>query len=281
MRAAFPSVRSIVLCGLVAALAAGAGGCHKRPVEPVAPTGSAAGPERLDARIEAEVAAAPQIRSVDHDATGPKHPGDPVTFLVDATVPAEDALQIQVVETDWSARASGGAAGDRYSIPSRVPQDVGSGSYVVRASIVDPSGKEIAESLGARPIEVVTAASCADLQSQVAALTVYFEFDSSDLDPQARERLQQVVDIVKGSNRPDLHLEVQGNCDERGTIEYNLALGDRRANAVKSYLVSLGADASRISTVSYGEERPVNPAHNESAWAQNRRAEFSVTCPEN
>lgn len=281
MRAAFPSVRSILLCALVAAVAVGVGGCHKRPVPTPAPTGSAAGPERLDARIEAEVAATPQIRSVDHDATTPKRPGDPVTFLVDATVPAEDAIQIQVVETGWSARAAGGAAGDRYSIPSQVPQDIGAGSYVVRASIVDASGKEIAESLGARPIEVVTSASCEELQAQLDALTVNFEFDSSDLGDQTRARLQQVADVLKAANRTDLRLQIEGNCDERGTIEYNLALGDRRANAVKGYLVSLGADANAITTVSYGEERPVDPSHNESAWAKNRRADFKVTCPGN
>jgi peptidoglycan-associated lipoprotein len=72
------------------------------------------------------------------------------------------------------------------------------------------------------------------------------------------------------------HVEIGGHCDERGSIGYNVALGDRRANAVKSYLVSLGADGSKLMAVSYGEEKPADPGHDEAAFAKNRRAEFTI-----
>ena len=77
-------------------------------------------------------------------------------------------------------------------------------------------------------------------------------------------------------DNPDVNVTIEGHCDERGTVEYNLALGDRRAESAKAYLVNLGIPASRIETVSYGEERPVDPGHNEAAWARNRRAAFVI-----
>ena len=77
-------------------------------------------------------------------------------------------------------------------------------------------------------------------------------------------------------NNPSLLVQIEGHCDERGTVEYNIALGHRRSQAVKDYLVSLGVDASRIDTVSYGEERPADSGHDESAWSKNRRAKSNV-----
>jgi peptidoglycan-associated lipoprotein len=73
---------------------------------------------------------------------------------------------------------------------------------------------------------------------------------------------------------PEAAVVIEGHCDERGTVEYNLALGDKRAKAAKDYLVSLGVEAGQIFTISYGKERPVDSGHNEDAWAKNRRAEF-------
>ena len=73
---------------------------------------------------------------------------------------------------------------------------------------------------------------------------------------------------------PGKKMRVEGNCDERGTVEYNLALGQKRADAAKAYIVNLGVDGKALETVSYGKERPVDPAHNEAAWAKNRRAHF-------
>lgn len=76
------------------------------------------------------------------------------------------------------------------------------------------------------------------------------------------------------SKNADANIRIEGHCDERGTSEYNLALGDRRANSAKKYLVDLGISAERLSTISYGEEKPADPGHNEAAWAKNRRDEI-------
>ncbi|MEA3434840.1 MAG: peptidoglycan-associated lipoprotein Pal [Thermodesulfobacteriota bacterium] len=99
---------------------------------------------------------------------------------------------------------------------------------------------------------------------------VYFEFDKSTLDSMSQDILSRKADWMRDNS--DVVVSIEGHCDERGTNEYNLALGERRAESVKSFLVDLGIEAYRISTVSYGEERPVDTGHNEEAWAKNRRA---------
>lgn len=104
---------------------------------------------------------------------------------------------------------------------------------------------------------------------------VYFDYDDYDLKPEARERLSRNADFMK--EHPELVFTLEGHCDERGTNEYNLALGDRRANAAKNYLLSLGVDAAAMQTLSYGEERPVCTDAAESCWSRNRRAHFLVT----
>ena len=108
--------------------------------------------------------------------------------------------------------------------------------------------------------------------------TVFFAFDSSSLSAEAQAALDTQVAWLK--NHEDVNVIVQGHCDDRGTREYNLALGERRANAVKQYLVSQGIEESRISTISYGKERPAVLGNNEAAWAQNRRAITVVSAAE-
>ncbi len=103
---------------------------------------------------------------------------------------------------------------------------------------------------------------------------VYFEFDSSSLMPAAQRMLRMKADWL--ANNPDDTVIIEGHCDERGTNEYNLALGDRRAESCKAFLVNLGIASSRITTISYGEERPVDRDSNEEAWAKNRRAHFVI-----
>src|SRR5437868_14454064 len=99
--------------------------------------------------------------------------------------------------------------------------------------------------------------------------SVYFDYDSSDLTPATRDVLQAL--FQEAQKQPDRDIRVEGNCDERGTREYNLALGQRRADAAKQYLVNLGVDGSRITAISYGKERPRTLGDDESAWKENRR----------
>lgn len=103
---------------------------------------------------------------------------------------------------------------------------------------------------------------------------IFFDTDKSDLRSEAREILAQNARWL--TQHPTVKILIEGHCDERNTNEYNLALGWRRANAAKDYLVSLGVSADRISTISYGEERPFATCHDESCWWQNRRAHFVV-----
>jgi peptidoglycan-associated lipoprotein len=103
---------------------------------------------------------------------------------------------------------------------------------------------------------------------------IYFEFDKSTLTPAAQDNLLRKAEWLR--ENPDATVTIEGHCDERGTNEYNLALGDRRAESAKSFLVDLGIDPSRLTTISYGEERPVDPRHTEEAWDKNRRDHFVV-----
>ena len=116
------------------------------------------------------------------------------------------------------------------------------------------------------------------LKKNAAALTdlniqnIYFDYDKSSIRPDAREILKANAEIFNKNG--NAAIVVEGHCDERGTAEYNMALGERRAQETKQYLVNLGINASRIETISYGEERPLDNRSIEEAWAQNRRAQF-------
>jgi len=116
------------------------------------------------------------------------------------------------------------------------------------------------------------------LKEEIAAFEeedIHFDFDKYNIRPDAAEILKKKAEWLK--EHPNVHVLIEGHCDERGTEEYNLALGERRANSTKQFLIGLGVDASCISTISYGEERPIDPRHNEEAWAKNRRCHFVVT----
>jgi peptidoglycan-associated lipoprotein len=104
---------------------------------------------------------------------------------------------------------------------------------------------------------------------------VFYDFDSAEVSSEFQQVLSANAEVMK--KNPTWIISIEGHCDERGTAEYNLALGERRALAVRSYLVSLGLSPDRMRTVSYGKEFPFDPNHNEEAWAKNRRAHFVVT----
>ncbi|MCB9764992.1 MAG: peptidoglycan-associated lipoprotein Pal [Alphaproteobacteria bacterium] len=104
---------------------------------------------------------------------------------------------------------------------------------------------------------------------------VFFDFDSSELTDPSKGALDENVRILQ--EHPDVKVQIQGHADERGTTEYNLALGQRRANSLKEYLIGQGIAPSRLTLLSYGEERPLDSRSNETAWSKNRRAEFVIT----
>lgn len=140
--------------------------------------------------------------------------------------------------------------------------------------------KPVVSEMPARPVpglqeQAVTELPVAPETVAIAGLQrIHFAFDQYILSDQAREVLAGNAAWMKAN--PGARVVIEGHCDERGSDEYNLALGERRALAAQSYLVSLGIDSGRLSTISYGEERPLAPGRGEEAWAQNRRAEFKV-----
>lgn len=104
---------------------------------------------------------------------------------------------------------------------------------------------------------------------------VYFDFDSAVVNSGGREDAQFNAKVLQ--ENPDVHITLEGHCDERGTAEYNLALGEKRARAVRELLTSLGVPGSRLETISYGKEVPLDPGHDEAAWKKNRRVHFSAS----
>ncbi|MBI1186970.1 MAG: OmpA family protein [Alphaproteobacteria bacterium] len=116
--------------------------------------------------------------------------------------------------------------------------------------------------------------SIEDFRVQAGSDRVFFALDSADLSPQARSILERQAQWLR--RYPSVRVLLAGNCDERGTREYNLALGSRRANAARAYLVSLGVEAARVETTSNGKELPMDPRSNEEAWAVNRNAHTQI-----
>lgn len=103
---------------------------------------------------------------------------------------------------------------------------------------------------------------------------VYFDYDSAELKPPAVAELKHKADWLQ--RHPEVKVIIEGHCDERGSNEHNLALGEKRAGAIKSFLIGQGIDSARLSTISYGEERPVDEGHTEEAWAKNRRGHLAL-----
>jgi peptidoglycan-associated lipoprotein len=123
--------------------------------------------------------------------------------------------------------------------------------------------------------DAIASASLDDLNRNSPLKPVFFEYDSSDLTPEAQRTLDENAATLK--KYPTWAVTIEGHCDERGTAEYNLALGERRSVTARAYLVSLGLPADRLRTVSYGKEFPFDPGHDETAFSKNRRAHFVIT----
>ncbi|MBM4116495.1 peptidoglycan-associated lipoprotein Pal [bacterium] len=144
--------------------------------------------------------------------------------------------------------------------------DIGTspGSAVSEETVKVPDSDIPVSQPTAEPSDVIT--------GDMGLRPVFFDFDKYDITAPGRETLNANARILK--DKPAMRLTIEGHCDERGTTQYNLALGEKRARAAMNYLVSLGIDAGRLDIVSYGKERPFAMGHDESAWAQNRRAHF-------
>lgn len=125
------------------------------------------------------------------------------------------------------------------------------------------------------PVAVDTVQAAPDSRGATLAERIHFALDRYDLSPEARTTLASKAEILRAS--PNVMLRIAGHADERGSDEYNLALSKRRAAEVRRFLMQQGVDSTRLETVGYGEEQPVDPSDTEPAWAMNRRAEFSVS----
>lgn len=144
---------------------------------------------------------------------------------------------------------------------------------VTQTSPILPAAPVVAKA--AQPDESLAAAQRAkDLQALLQGGAIRFGFNEDVLTSESQARLSALSDALRAN--PAAKIQIAGNCDDRGTEEYNLALGQRRADVAKHYLVTLGVDAARIDTISYGFERPADPANTEQAWALNRRDELSA-----
>jgi peptidoglycan-associated lipoprotein len=137
----------------------------------------------------------------------------------------------------------------------------------VKEPVVVPAAPITEDKVGAMTLD--------DINRSSPLKPVFFGYDSADISSDAQRILDANADVLKKNST--WVITVEGHCDERGTAEYNLALGERRAGAARAYLVSLGIAGDRIRTVSYGKEFPFDPAHTEEAWAKNRRGHFVVT----
>ena len=163
--------------------------------------------------------------------------------------------------------------------PSTTPAGdlTGPGSAAARQAEEQRLAQLIASQGGDIPIKESPAIEFVEPPAEDKAVLkpVYFDYDKSNIRPEYQPVLEGISRWM--AKKTDRQLLVEGHCDERGTDEYNLALGERRALAVRRYLVALGVAADRLHTISYGEEKPADPASTEAAWAKNRRAEFKVS----
>ncbi|MFO7760305.1 MAG: peptidoglycan-associated lipoprotein Pal [Thermodesulfobacteriota bacterium] len=185
------------------------------------------------------------------------------TFMAgcgDKKVISEDMAQ-QTTEEKMEAEAEGGAGSQAAEGTERI-MDTGE-------TMGEP---EPLQSEGDQSMKEGHAVS--EGRTHAPMLPVYFDFDKSTIREDQVSRMRKNCEFME--DNPGLNIVIEGNCDERGTSEYNMALGQRRADSAKRYLVNLGIEEDRISTISYGEEKPLVHGHDEHAWTQNRRDDFKI-----
>jgi peptidoglycan-associated lipoprotein len=194
-----------------------------------------------------------------------------VLFLAGGALLQGCAKKVSKVEGDKitaeAAKKEAEARAERERMAARLEEEkLAVPSETIRESILK-SEEEVPPQGSARGKEFAPA--------DTVLKTVYFDFDQASLTEEAKLILRDNAEWMRAN--PTAEVLIEGHCDERGTDEYNLALGERRAMSVRKYLISLGVDPARLYTISYGEEKPVDLGHNEEAWAKNRRAQFQVT----
>jgi peptidoglycan-associated lipoprotein len=241
-----PLYRALLVAGLVATVFTA--GCKKKPVATVPPPAPAPAPAPAQPTV-----------TLSADPTS-INKGDSSTLSWTST----NATQLTIAPEVGTVTAEG--------TTKVTPSD--STTYTITASGPGGSANSTARVTVSTPAPPVEPPPSPDLDALFLkeVRDAYFDFNKADIRPDARAALAKTADFLR--NYPQLRVTVEGHCDERGSTEYNLALGDRRAGAVKQYLVSLGLSADRISTVSFGKEKPFCAQSSEACWQQNRRGHF-------
>lgn len=240
-----PLVRTLLIS--FAALALVVSGCKKKPpVAPAPPPAPAPAPAKPTASLNADRESITKGESVKLSWTTTDATNVSIAPEVGAVTPQGSTTVSPTDSTTYTLTASGAG---------------GNADATVRISVSAPA-----------PV----AASAPSLEDMFLkeVRDAFFDYDKADIRPDAREALQKTADFLK--NYPQARVTIEGHCDERGSTEYNLALGQRRANAVKEYLVSLGISADRLSTTSWGKEKPFCTESTEACWQQNRRGHFTL-----
>ena len=235
--------------GLVTACAAAlfVAGCAKKTPPPVTPPAPVQAPARPTVTLQANPTSL--------------NKGDATTLSWSSTNATQLSIapEVGAVAPEGSTKVTPGDS-TTYTITASGPG--GSADATVRVTVAAPPPP---------PVETPAGPSIDELFLKEVR-DAYFDLDKADLRPDARQALTKTADFLK--NYPTIKVNVEGHCDERGSTEYNLALGDRRAAAVKQFLVSQGISADRMSTVSFGKEKPFCMESTEACWQQNRRGHF-------
>lgn len=242
------SVARVVLYGVIALAIVGVGCKHPAPVTPAAPPAPPPPPPQPTVTLQATP---PNVQR-----------GQSTTLQWSST----NATSLTLTPGPGNVSPQGNtsvmpADSTTYTITAMGPGGSANASTRVTVTVPPPPP----------PPPVATAPSMEELFAREVK-DAYFEFDKSDIRPDARSALTETAGFLKSYTQ--VKVMIEGHCDERGSTEYNLALGDRRAQAAKDFLVSLGVASDRMQTVSYGKERPFCQEHAEACWQQNRRAHF-------
>lgn len=243
------SVGSVIVYGMLALAVAGLGCKHPAPAPPPAPAVAAPPPARPTVTLQAAPATVQR--------------GQSTTLRWSSTNATSLTLSPGVGSVAPEGSTSTTPADSvTYSITATGPGGSADASARVTVTVPPPPPAPVARAPQPTLEELFTR----EVQD------AYFDYDKSDIRPDARTALTKTGDFFK--SYPQVRVVIEGHCDERGSTEYNLALGDRRAQAAKDFLVSLGVAADRMQTVSYGKERPFCTGHDEQCWQQNRRGHF-------